>query len=174
MSDFLAELEEFPDLEGSIIRTTKIHKVLKAMIKLTSIPLDEEFHFRSRSVDLLGKWNEILSNDAGAAPAGDMDDEAKGEEAAQDAAPTTNGDTKKEEQAAAAEAGESAAPEEHTEAALENKIGTTVEGEKDADGSADKTSEPEKTAEEAATDAPAIESNPAGEYKPEASEGIAA
>ena len=175
MSDFLAELEEFPDLEGSIIRTTKIHKVLKAMIKLASIPLDEEFHFKSRSVDLLAKWNEILSNDAGVAPVGDKDDEAKGEDAAQDAAPTTNGDSKmKEEQAAAAEAGEAAAPEEHTEAALENKIGTTVEGEKEADGSVNKASEPEKTAEEAITDAPAVDSNPAGEYKPDTSEEVAA
>ena len=165
MSEFLSELEGYPDLEGSIIRATKIHKVLKAMIKLTSIPLDEEFHFRERSVDLLAKWNEILSNDTSAAAPGDKDDEAKGEEAAPNGAPTTNGDTKMTgEQAAAAEAGDSAAPEDQPEAALEKKIGTSVEGEKEAEKSV---TEPAKTAGETATDAPAVDSNPAGEYKPE-------
>lgn len=161
MSDFLSELEGYPDLEGSIIRTTKIHKVLKAMIKLSSIPLDEEYHFKTRSVELLGKWNEILSNDTTAG----ADDEAK----PQDGAPTMNGDAKStEEQAEKAGAGEVAAPEEESEAALESKIGTTIEGEKEAEKSEEKASEPEKTAEEEKTDGPAIESAPAEEYKPEA------
>lgn len=131
MSDFLGELEGYPDLEGSIIRTTKIHKVLKAMIKLGSIPLDEEFRFKTRSSDLLGKWNEILSNDTTAGDAGDKNTEAKGDDAA---AVTMNGEAKStEEQAEKAEAGEAAAPEEESEAQIEKKIGTTVEGEKEAD-----------------------------------------
>lgn len=130
MSDFLGELEGYPDLEGSIIRTTKIHKVLKAMIKLGSIPLDEEFHFKTRSSELLGKWNEILSNDTSGAT-GEKDTEAKGDDTA---VLTTNGEAKStEEQAEKAEAGEAAAPEEESEAQLEKKIGTTVEGDKDAD-----------------------------------------
>jgi len=131
MSDFLGELEGYPDLEGSIIRTTKIHKVLKAMIKLGSIPLDEEFHFKTRSSELLGKWNEILSNDTSAGAVGDKDTEAKGDDAA---ALMMNGEAKTtEEQAEKAEAGEAAAPEEESAAQLEKKIGTTVEGDKDAD-----------------------------------------
>ena len=162
MSDFLHELEAYPDLESSIIRTTKIHKVLKAMIKLPSIPLDEEYHFKDRSVALLGKWNEILSADTG--HSGDKDEDKP--EAS--AAPYTNGDAKStEEQAVMAEAGEAAAPEEESQEKLENKIGTTVEGEKEADKPEEKAREPEKTAEEEETDAPAIKSAPAEAYKPE-------
>ena len=164
MSDFLHELEAFPDLESGIIRTTKIHKVLKAMIKLPSIPLDEEFHFKDRSVTLLGKWNEILSADT-AGGAGDKEDDARPEASAP---PTTNGEAKStEEQAAKAKAGEAAAPEEESEAKLASKIGTTVEGDKEAEKPEGKAAEPEKTAEEKKTDAPAIESAPAEEYKPE-------
>lgn len=164
MSDFLHELEAYPDLESSIIRSTKIHKVLKAMIKLPSIPLDEEYHFKDRSVALLGKWNEILSADT-TGGSGDKDDDAKPEASA---APTTNGEAKStEEQAVKAQAGEAAAPEEESEAKLENKIGTTVEGEKEAEKSEEQAAEPEKTAEEAKTDAPAIDSAPAEAYKPE-------
>jgi hypothetical protein len=179
MSDFLAELERYPDLESSIIRTTKIHKVLKAMLKLPSIPLDEQFHFKSRSVELLGKWNEILSNDAGGAAGdkdGDKDDDPKPEaeavdalKAAAESAPTTNGEAKStEEQAEKAQAGEAAAPEEEKPEQLENKIGTTVEGEKEADKPKESAAAaPEKTAEEKKTDGPAIESAPEQEYKPE-------
>lgn len=169
MSDFLGELEGYPDLEGSIIRATKIHKVLKAMIKLPSIPLDEEFKFKSRCVDLLAKWNETLSSDNAAGPSGDKDEEGKGEDAAPEAAPTTNGATEaKEEQAKAAEAGEAAAPEEDTEENLKNKIGTTVEGDEESEKPEEKITEHEKTAEEEKTDGPAIDSAPAEAYQPEA------
>ena len=169
MSDYLLELEGYPDLEGSIIRVTKIHKVLKAMIKLPSIPLDESFNFKSRSIDLLSKWNDILSNDATAATSGDKDEEGKGDDAAPETAPTTNGASEStKEQGAKAEAGESAAPEEETGTSLANKIGTTTEGEKEAEQSEEDTLDVGKTAEEEKTDAPAIESNPAGEYKPDA------
>ena len=179
MSDFLAELETYPDLESSIIRTTKIHKVLKAMLKLPSIPLDEQYQFKSRSVELLGKWNEILSNDAAGASGekdGDKEEDTKPEPEAVDApkstvepAPTTNGEAKsREEQAEKAEAGEAAAPEEGKQEQLENKIGTTVEGEKEAEKPEEaKAAQPEKTAEEKKTDAPAIESAPEQAYKPE-------
>ena len=171
MSDFLSELETYPDLEGSIIRTTKIHKVLRQMLKLPSIPLDEEFHFKARSVDLLAKWNETLSNDPNGGGAGDKDDETKPE--ASTNAPVTNGESSKgaEEQAEKAEDGEAAAPEEESEEKLEKKIGTTVEGEKEAEKPEEATAtEQEKTAEEEATDGPAIESAPEKEYKPPAAD----
>lgn len=64
MSDYLEELENLKELEGSIIRATKIHKVLKQMIKLETIPLNEEYNFKERASKLLGKWNDVLSNDA--------------------------------------------------------------------------------------------------------------
>ena len=175
MSDFLSELETYPDLEGSIIRTTKIHKVLRQMLKLPSIPLDEEFRFKARSVDLLAKWNETLSNDPNGGGAGDKDDEAKPEASA--GAPATNGESSKEvdEQAEKAEDGEAVAPEEDNEEKLEKKIGTTTEGEKESEESEKAeevtATESHKTADEEKTDGPAIESAPEKEYKPPAVEG---
>ncbi len=85
MSNFIGKLENYGDLEVSIIRSTKINKVLKALIKLNTIPKDEEFNFKSRSLDLLGRWNKALgadnTADDAAGPSG-MDKEDQ---------PTTNG-----------------------------------------------------------------------------------
>lgn len=132
MSDFLKELENYPDLEGSIIRTTKIHKVLKAMLKLPSIPLDEQFTFKQRAHKLLDKWNDILINEPNP-PVGDKNEESKPEASTA----TTNGESKDvEKQAKISEAGkaaEAAAPEEENKQEIESKIGTTTEGEKDAE-----------------------------------------
>lgn len=69
MSEYIAKLEGFPDLEVSIIRATKINKVLKAILKLDNIPKEEEFQFKPRSQSLLDKWNERLAVDGAAAPA---------------------------------------------------------------------------------------------------------
>ncbi|KAL8714867.1 MAG: hypothetical protein Q9220_001380 [cf. Caloplaca sp. 1 TL-2023] len=158
MSEFLSELETYPDLEGSIIRATKINKVLKAMLKIPSIPQDEVHNFKERSLRLLGKWNETLSNDPGAGGAGDKDDDAKAEASA----PMTNGVSKDTEaQAEKAEAGEAAAPEEETSKALENKIGTTTEGEKEAEAG-----EPPKPTAPEEGDEPDVENAPAKEYQP--------
>ncbi|KAK0672891.1 Sec63 Brl domain-containing protein [Cercophora samala] len=67
MSEYITKLEGFPNLEVSIIRTTKINKVLKAILKLENIPKEKEFNFKSRSQVLLNKWNELLAVDGGAA-----------------------------------------------------------------------------------------------------------
>lgn len=69
MSEYLKELEKFGDLEADIIRKTKVHKVLKAIIKLEGIPKEEEYTFKQRSSDLLGKWSGALSTDNEAAAA---------------------------------------------------------------------------------------------------------
>lgn len=85
MSNFIGKLENYGDLEVSIIRSTKINKVLKALIKLNTIPKDEEFNFKSRSVDLLGRWNKALGADSTA-------DEAAGASGmGKEDQPTTNG-----------------------------------------------------------------------------------
>ncbi|KAG8164892.1 hypothetical protein KVR01_005167 [Diaporthe batatas] len=63
LSDYLVKLEQFPDLETEIIRATKINKVLKAMLKLDSIPKEEEFNFKPRSQALLEKWNKLLQEE---------------------------------------------------------------------------------------------------------------
>ncbi|KAL3423557.1 PWWP domain-containing protein [Phlyctema vagabunda] len=63
MSEFVTKLEGYSDLEVSIIRATKINKVLKAILKLNSIPKEEEFQFKPRSQSLLDKWNKLLANE---------------------------------------------------------------------------------------------------------------
>jgi hypothetical protein len=85
MAQYIKKLEDYEDLEVSIIRTTKINKVLKALVKLNSIPRDEEYSFKKRSVDLLAKWNKAL----GADPA-DGDAPAEEKETAK-STPATNG-----------------------------------------------------------------------------------
>lgn len=64
MSDYLTQLEAIENLEAEIIKKTKVNKVLKAIIKLGTIPKEEEFKFKPRSSDLLGKWNSILAADS--------------------------------------------------------------------------------------------------------------
>jgi hypothetical protein len=67
MSEYVHKLEQFTELEVSIIRVTKINKVLKAILKLESIPREDEFHFKTRSQALLDKWNKLLASDVPAA-----------------------------------------------------------------------------------------------------------
>jgi len=83
MADFFGQLEKYDNLEPSIIRTTKIHKVLKAIVKLASIPKDEEYGFKTRSADLLEIWNKRMEGEGEAAPKSAAVDEK---------APETNGD----------------------------------------------------------------------------------
>lgn len=161
MSEYLAELETYQDLEGTIIRTTKINKVLKGMIKLTSIPHDEVYHFKDRSLKLLTRWNDTLARE-GPGASGDKDDDGK----ADSAAPNTNGTANdSEEQSKKAEAGEAAAPEEEMTEALEKKIGTAVEGEEDAEKDATSKVDAEQVDSNKGDEAD-VESAPAKEYQP--------
>ncbi|KAG5361046.1 PWWP domain-containing protein 1 [Yarrowia sp. B02] len=59
LSQYLTRLEEFEGLETSIIRQTKINKVLKGIVKLESVPKDEEYGFKERSLKLLTEWNKL-------------------------------------------------------------------------------------------------------------------
>lgn len=94
MATFIKKLEAYDDkLEVSIIRNTKINKVLKGIIKLNSIPKDEEFNFRERSVKLLGVWNQLL----GAEPA---EAEKPGKDEKKASPSTTNGVHKEAEEKA--------------------------------------------------------------------------
>jgi hypothetical protein len=63
VSDYLTKLEGFPDLEVGVIRETKINKVLKAILKIATIPREDEFKFKPRSQTLLEKWNKLLAAD---------------------------------------------------------------------------------------------------------------
>ncbi|KAI9745229.1 MAG: hypothetical protein M1818_001507 [Claussenomyces sp. TS43310] len=64
MSEYVNKLEGQGDLEVSIIRATKINKVLKAILKLEEIPKESEFKFKDRSQSLLEKWNKVLESAA--------------------------------------------------------------------------------------------------------------
>lgn len=68
MADFFSQLEAYQSLEPSIIRNTKIHKVLKAVIKLASVPKDDEYQFKKRSAALLEEWNKRMEAEGGAEP----------------------------------------------------------------------------------------------------------
>ncbi|KAK4628848.1 hypothetical protein CLAFUW4_07948 [Fulvia fulva] len=83
MAEFFSQLESYEDLEPSIIRETKIHKVLKAIVKLAMVPRDEDFNFKKRSTALLEVWNKRMEADGDAAPAAPVvKPETNGEKAA--------------------------------------------------------------------------------------------
>ena len=158
MSSYLQKLEGYPDLEGSIIRATKIHKVLKAMIKLDSIPKDDVHNFRKRSMDLLRQWNTILaeSDPAGATTKDDEKQDEKTEEK-----PLENGDKASEDKmetngVAEVEPTASGALVSEEQDGATSKIGTSVEGEKEAE----KPAEADKTGNKA-------EDAPEAEFKPQ-------
>lgn len=85
MATYFDKLEKHTDLEVSIIRTTKINKVLKMIVKLNTIPRDEEFNFRQRAMNILSAWKNVLDSDTPA---------ASGEK---DARPAANGVIKDDE-----------------------------------------------------------------------------
>ncbi|CAK7266122.1 Pre-mRNA-splicing helicase BRR2 [Sporothrix epigloea] len=61
VSEYLTKLEGLADLELSAIRETKMNKVLKAILKIETIPREDEFKFKPRSQTLLEKWNKLLA-----------------------------------------------------------------------------------------------------------------
>ncbi|KAK5172218.1 uncharacterized protein LTR77_003856 [Saxophila tyrrhenica] len=97
MATFFSQLEAHENLEASIIRTTKIHKVLKGIVKLSSIPKDEEYNFKKRSASLLDIWNRRMAADGDVAPPSAVEPKESVEPAAEvkaeSAVPETNGES---------------------------------------------------------------------------------
>ena len=116
MVNYLTRLEDLPDLENEIIKTTKVHKVLKGIIKLNNIPRESEFNIKKRSQELLAKWGSLTS-------------EAEIGEAVASVAPATNGVKHEEEKANAPASGE---PEEIAKPTDEDKNSTMADA-KDED-----------------------------------------
>jgi len=58
----LTTLEGYTDLEPEIIRETKANKLLKVILKLSTIPRDEEFQFKQRCKALLDTWTKVLQS----------------------------------------------------------------------------------------------------------------
>ena len=99
MSEFVTKLEGYSDLEVSIIRATKINKVLKAILKLSTIPKEEEFQFKPRSQSLLDKWNKLLASETETPGASNVDGATGNpgtEETKLDSNASGNGATKEE------------------------------------------------------------------------------
>ncbi|XP_014558455.1 hypothetical protein COCVIDRAFT_94412 [Bipolaris victoriae FI3] len=94
MSEYLKQLEAHADLEAEVIKKTKVHKVLRAIIKLESIPMEEEFAFKKRSTELLTKWNSVLASDTEPAGAnGVKNEEREKSESAEKTAEKSNEET---------------------------------------------------------------------------------
>ena len=105
--------------------------------------------------------------------AGDKEDGKEAEEPKTPGLPVTNGESSKTattEREKPEEAEKAAAPELNPAEKLENKIGTTSEGAKEAEEpkAEEKAQEKAENAEEKKDDGPAIETAPAGEFKPAA------
>jgi hypothetical protein len=81
MNQQMKQLEQYTDLDAGIIKSTKINKVLKAILKLDSIPLEETYNFKDRSSNMLTAW----------APALGLDPATAGAEPTASREPTTNG-----------------------------------------------------------------------------------
>lgn len=168
MAEFFGQLEKYDNLEPSIIRTTKIHKVLKAIVKLASIPKDEEFSFKKRSADLLEIWNKRMEGESEAAPKSAVDEKApetNGDAAAAPAASEEPAEPKASENAA-----ETSEPAEKAEE-LEKKVEEmTVEptAEKSDEKTAEPTEDSKPTEEEPKTaeaDVPARKANTTSDDK---------
>ncbi|QSZ35072.1 hypothetical protein DSL72_007936 [Monilinia vaccinii-corymbosi] len=122
MSEYVNKLEGYADLEVSIIRVTKINKVLKAILKLPVIPKEDEFQFKLRSQTLLDKWNRLLASEQVAphiteAPANGSRDESKEKDEPKADSVAANGvaghdETKAEEKSPAHETPLTAPPKE--------------------------------------------------------------
>ena len=98
MSEYLKQLEAHDDLEAEVIKKTKVHKVLRAIIKLEKIPMEDDFSFKQRSNDLLNKWSGALATDPEPAAANGVkhEDREKSESAAKEEAAPADKATEEE------------------------------------------------------------------------------
>lgn len=67
MEEHLSVLEQHQDLEPAVIKETKVNKLLKVILKIPSIPRDEEFKFKDRCQKLLDAWTAVLNGSEQAA-----------------------------------------------------------------------------------------------------------
>lgn len=146
---------EKADITAEQLRETKINKVMRKIVGLDKIPLDETYHFRERAEALLHKWHSIEQSKNGAD--GSAESPAKKEEGASSTAPVTseaaaaptNGESAgangsaanggagaTEEGSSKAEMTESSAPAATTTTAADETVGdlTEVQDEKPSNG----------------------------------------
>jgi predicted unusual protein kinase regulating ubiquinone biosynthesis (AarF/ABC1/UbiB family) len=129
MADYMRQLEAHDDLEAEVIKKTKVHKVLRAIIKLDNIPKEEEFNFKQRSTELLNKWAGALAADS---------------DAGEKTTPATNGVKADDEKSESAKAETPAA--EKKEEAKEETTGESKEESTEKNEEAPKTDAPAEPA----------------------------
>lgn len=111
-----ADVENF-DVTQDHLKATKINKVMKKILQLESVPLDEIHHFKRRAEALVAKWTGSSAPAAATPPGDDTSAPAKkengnGEGAASgEAAPATASAAPQESEAKAAPNGEDGAKE---------------------------------------------------------------
>ena len=152
-SGYLGKLETYPGLEGDIIRSTKIHKVLRAMIRLPSIPKDETYNLKKRAVELLQKWTSILGGDGGADGGIEGNAEPAAATTTTEAADKSDATGKTSEAVTASKPENDGQDEEKASTGSEHKVnGTTEKPAQDAKSEARKSSE--LTTRESKSDTP--------------------
>ncbi|PWN27932.1 hypothetical protein BDZ90DRAFT_231708 [Jaminaea rosea] len=60
---------ESADITSEQLKATKIGKVMRKIIGLSSVPLDEVHHFKQRAEALVNKWNAVQAGGSAASPA---------------------------------------------------------------------------------------------------------
>jgi hypothetical protein len=63
ISGYLSQLEHSSDLQGTVIRATKIRRALMETLELEKIPGDAEFRFKGRFKCLLERCNQALERE---------------------------------------------------------------------------------------------------------------
>ncbi|KAE8419786.1 hypothetical protein BDV36DRAFT_127625 [Aspergillus pseudocaelatus] len=166
MSTYFTKLENYQDLEVSIIRSTKINKVLKMIVKLSSIPRDEEFQFRRRAVDLLSKWKTVLDADTTPGPSEDKrKPRANGVHKEDSVETPARGDTEGEKEDEPKPTKPETKDEEMTDADSKEKTEAPEAAKEESDKTASKADEPavEKATEEKSSEEKTTEEKPTGE-----------
>lgn len=59
LSNHLGRLEALPELELSVMRETKIKKLLSAILRTKDIPEENKYKFKSRITNVLAGWNKL-------------------------------------------------------------------------------------------------------------------
>lgn len=184
MAEFFGQLEGYENLEPSIIRTTKIHKVLKAIVKLAAVPKDDEFNFKARSSAMLDVWNKRLENDAAAQTgAEDKEKPAASTTAAESEAPQANGAAEPSAESNGADTAKEIAAAGTSKAEAEEGAAKPIEGQEIEMQDAEATEKPAETEVAKTADAAAngieekvqaVELGASAETKTDASETPAA
>ncbi|KAI9771647.1 MAG: hypothetical protein M1840_001862 [Geoglossum simile] len=71
ISEYFASLEGHTHIEEKIFQQSKIHKVMRGIVALHSVPGDDKYHFKRRARALLLQWGKPVASSHGALSAAD-------------------------------------------------------------------------------------------------------